>query len=104
MGSCCSGANLPNVVCETCSKEELLPKITNGYWTGPHDVRVPNYVEWVMAEDGGNNVYKGGGTTEMAWYGKPPTAIEYRTKYAVQDSNGIWWYNKTHCDNWLKDK
>ena len=72
-----------------------LPIIHNGYWSGPFDVRVPNYVDWVMAEDGG--------MTEMACGGRRLTEADYKQKYAVKDSKGVWWYNKTHCDSWNKN-
>lgn len=86
-------------------KEPVKVKRDEPYWLGPYGVRVPIYVDWVMAEDMGNNIYRDGGTTEMAVRyapGKFPTESDYKAKYATQYADGNWWYDEEHCKSWIQ--
>ena len=65
------------------------------FWLGPYGIRVPNSVQWITDADGGNTLYKRGGSTEM-YCPNPPTEEEYKKKYCTLGINGYYyWTEKT---------
>lgn len=66
--------------------------IKSNYWRGPYGIWIPNSINSVKAEDGGNTLYKNGGCTEMGVINPKMTEEIYKEKYAKQD--GIWWFYK----------
>jgi hypothetical protein len=63
----------------------------DGYWLGPYDIKIPNYIGSVKAEDGGNIQYKDGAVTEM-YFMNPLTKEEYLNKYAVLKKDGYYYW------------
>ena len=72
-----------------------------GYWIGPYDVRIPNFIKSVPAEDLINTTYSDypGASTEMAYFGSiKPSRQLYHQVYCEQDLKGQWWIKKEFCD------
>jgi hypothetical protein len=73
-------------------KESTTPP-PSGYWIGPYGVLVPNHVESVPAEDGGNTFYKDGSETLMCAMQAGSTKEEWLSNCATC-INGQWYYKE----------
>jgi hypothetical protein len=62
------------------------------YWLGPHGMRVPSYINCVVAEDGYNTMSKGGFSTQVYCNAIEPTKSEYLAKYAELRADGFYYY------------
>lgn len=63
-----------------------------GYWIGPHEMRVPNKITAVLADDCCNTLYNDGSSTEKCSNILPLTKEEYLTEYAEKRDDGFYWY------------
>lgn len=65
---------------------------TENYWIGTYDVKVPNHIKEIYAEDGGNLYSKDGGMTAM----DVPYGISKKEWFErhAECINGQWWYVK----------
>jgi hypothetical protein len=67
---------------------------TTNFWTGPYGMKVPEYVNSVVAADGYNLMNKLGKNTEIAMEDAPEMNKEiYLAKYAESKGDG----NYYHC-------
>lgn len=70
------------------------------FWTGPYGVRVPMHLDSVVADDGGNTLYRDGSVTEM--FVEPEmTKKEYFRVHAEQRADGHWWYKEKQEAFWI---
>ena len=65
--------------------------VDTGFWTGPYGILVPNHIERIKASDGGNTLYKSGGSTEMN-IPNPLTEEEYKNKYCRSGTDGEYYW------------
>lgn len=63
------------------------------YWIGPYNMRVPMWVKWVVAEDGGNTLGQNGSQTEK-YIPNPMTEKEYLEYYAVLGEDGHYYWKE----------
>jgi len=65
----------------------------DGYWIGPYDVLVSNSLKSCMDEDGINQFYPDGSSTEEDSDEARPTKNEWLNKYAIKIGN-TWFYKE----------
>ena len=65
--------------------------VSDEYWLGPYDVRVPINVGAVRAQDGGNTLFQDGSCTEMGVM-NPITEEEYKAIYTELNDDGYYYY------------
>ena len=71
----------------------------DNFWIGPHDVRIPNSIDRVVASDGFNTLYKNGCQTEVACLGNDIDEYVYMSKtdylkIFAEEKDGIYYYKK----------